>query len=387
MTKKINPNLTAEQKSILFDEETEFAGTSDLNNIINKTIQYEKAQLQTDLGWFNRSALIGDPTQSGLSCAITNQWIKELMIHHDHTDVAVDLNGGSDSQLENFLEDNFNEGIMYYNYRGIYGSGGAYMPSNGNGLSNGYYTPFASVITCGTGDFNYDDDSEDFIRVGSVTNPKGAVACVGTSTTGTHTAYNNIVDMGVYDAIFSKGLSYAGSAVTGGRLAIYETYPSNPGDCVGAFSAWNNLMGDPALHLWTNTPKDFSIEGLPSDIFIGSNHLDLVISDTHGNLVEDARVTLLLGDDIIFESEYTNSSGEVSFNWDNIESGNLYVTVTKRNYRPLEEEVTVNADYGIDLSWDVDFSASPGDLNYPISIKPSKIKSFNFRFQQKFFVR
>ena len=32
MTKKINPNLTAEQKSILFDEETEFAGTSDLNN-------------------------------------------------------------------------------------------------------------------------------------------------------------------------------------------------------------------------------------------------------------------------------------------------------------------------------------------------------------------
>ena len=35
------------------------------------------------------------------------------MIHYDHTDVAVDLNGGSDSQLENFLEDNFNEGILY----------------------------------------------------------------------------------------------------------------------------------------------------------------------------------------------------------------------------------------------------------------------------------
>ena len=32
MSKKINPNLTEEQKSILFDEETEFAGSSDLNN-------------------------------------------------------------------------------------------------------------------------------------------------------------------------------------------------------------------------------------------------------------------------------------------------------------------------------------------------------------------
>jgi len=53
-------------------------GTSDLYNIINKTIQYEKAQEQTDLGWFERAALVGDPTQSGLSCAITNQYIDQL---------------------------------------------------------------------------------------------------------------------------------------------------------------------------------------------------------------------------------------------------------------------------------------------------------------------
>ena len=32
MTKKINPNLTKEQKSILFEEETEFAGSSELNH-------------------------------------------------------------------------------------------------------------------------------------------------------------------------------------------------------------------------------------------------------------------------------------------------------------------------------------------------------------------
>ena len=32
MTKKINPNLTAEQKLILFEEGTERAGSSELNN-------------------------------------------------------------------------------------------------------------------------------------------------------------------------------------------------------------------------------------------------------------------------------------------------------------------------------------------------------------------
>ena len=336
--------------------------SSDLNNIINKTIQYEKAQLQTDLGWFDRSALIGDPTQSGLSCAITSQWIKEIMNAHGHLDVAVDHNGGSDSQLENFLEDNFNEGIMYYNYRGIYGSGGAYMPSNGNGLSNGYYTPFATVLTCGTGDFNYDDDSEDFIRVGSVSNPKGAVGCVGISTTGTHTAYNNILDMGMYDGIYAQGLSYAGSATTAGRLAIYQTYPSNPGDCVGAFSAWTNLMGDPALHLWTDTPKDFVIEGLGQQLQLGTNYLDLKITDSHGGLVDNARVTLLMGDDVIFESNYTNSQGEVSFNWENTDqAGTLYVTVTKRNYRPLEYSTQISGDYAISYSWENTFESNAGD--------------------------
>ncbi len=73
-----------------------------------------------------------------------------------------------------------------------------------NSMNNGYNTPFATIITCGTGDFDQDDDSEEFIRIGSVTNPKGAVGCVGMSTTGTHTAYNNIIDMGIYDGYFYK---------------------------------------------------------------------------------------------------------------------------------------------------------------------------------------
>ena len=33
-------------------------------------------------------------------------------------------------------------------------------------------------------------------------------------------------------------------------------------------------MGDPALHLWTDTPKGFfHVQGIPSQIPLGSNHL------------------------------------------------------------------------------------------------------------------
>ena len=194
--------------------------SSDLANIINKTIEYEKGNRQSD-SWFERAALIGDPTVgSGVSPAITCQWIKELMIQFGVDNVFADLNGGGNA-LSDFLVDQFNAGILYYNYRGIYEAPGCYLTNSMiNSMNNGYNTPFATIITCGTGDYDYDDDSEEFIRIGSVTNPKGAVGCVGMSTTGTHTAYNNIIDMGIYDGIFSKNLSYGGSAVTNGRIAI-----------------------------------------------------------------------------------------------------------------------------------------------------------------------
>ena len=340
--------------------------SSDLANIINKTIQYEKGLLQFD-SWFERAAIIGDPTVgSGISPAITGQWIKELMIQFGVENVFADLNGGG-SQLENFLVDQFNAGILYYNYRGIMEAPGSKLKDwMVNALDNSYNTPFATILTCGTGDFsepwntNNDDDSEEFIRIGSVTNPKGAVGCVGMSTTGTHTAYNNILDMGIYDGIFSKNVTYGGSAVTNGRIAMYETYPSNPGDCVGAFSAWCNLMGDPALHLWTDTPKDFMID-IPLEIQLGTNHLDLIVKDSEEHIVENARVTLLLGDDIIFKTGHTNSEGFISFNWDNYSVGELYVTVTKKNYRPLEHSIQITDDFAID-SYLVQDTWQSGDI-------------------------
>ncbi len=284
------------------------SGTSELYNIINKTIEYEKAQQQTDLSWYDRAGLVGDPTTSGLSCAITNQYINQVMEMHGFDDIDLDIDGGG-SQLDEFLLDQLNRGIMYYNYRGFYFGSGSYPPSS-NQLSNGYYTPFVSTITCGTGDFNGTSSSEQFVKLGSVNDPKGAVAAVGTSTTGTHTAYNNIVNMGLYEGLFSGSLTHAGTAVTNGRLTLYETYPSNPGDCVGAFAAWNNLIGDPALHLWTDKPKDFNIE-YPNTLPLGTNYLDLTILDSDGNPVEDARVTLLMKDNGSNDEEENNTfSGE-----------------------------------------------------------------------------
>tara|TARA_B100000614_G_scaffold71381_1_gene63549 strand:- start:3133 stop:6666 length:3534 start_codon:yes stop_codon:yes gene_type:complete len=334
--------------------------SGDLANIINKTLQYEKGNYQQD-SYYERAALIGDPTVgSGISPAITCQQIKELMLHHGVENVFADLNGGG-AALEDFLVDNFNAGSLYYNFRGIQNSPGCYITNSiANSMVSTYNNPFAVILTCATGDFEDDAFSEDFIRIGSVANPKGAVAAIGMSTTATHTAYNNIIDMGIFDGIFSKNLTHGGSATTNGRIAMYETYPANPGDIVGAFAAYCNLMGDPALHLWTDTPKDFDVE-LPNSIPLGTNHFNMFVKDTEGNFVNDARVTLYKENNVIAETGLTDESGYISFTWDNQSSGDMFVTLTKKNFRPSENVIQINDDYAIDINWDENLEANPGD--------------------------
>ena len=342
--------------------------TSELYNIINKTMQYEKAQEQTDLGWFDRAGLVGDPTQSGFSCVITNQYIQQLMETYGFDDVDIDIDGGG-SQLDQFLIDQFNRGIMYYNYRGWYYGSGSYPPSS-NQLSNGYYTPFVTTITCGTGDFSSTSSSEGFVRLGSVNDPKGAVAAVGTSTSGTHTAYNNIVDMGIYSGLFSNSITHAGGAVASGRLSLFETYPSNPGDCVGAFSAWNNLIGDPALHLWTDTPKDFVVD-YPNSMSLGSNYLDLIVLDDNGNPVDNARVTLLMKDNgdqednEPFIGEYYSNPGSGG----SPDFGNLILT---------REDDVINFDWG-NGSPDNSIPNDDYQIRWTATIEAETSGNYNFR--------
>ncbi|MDP7027299.1 MAG: C25 family cysteine peptidase [Candidatus Marinimicrobia bacterium] len=314
-------------------------GQSVMENVINKTIQYEKALYVND-DWFMSAALVGDPTQSGNSTIFTSQYIENIMINHGMTGVETDYDGAG---LSNWIIDQFQDGILYYNYRGIYGDTGT---SPSNQYNNGYETPFATVMTCGTGDFdNGNSQSEEFVKMGSVNNPEGAVAAVGLATTGTHTAYNNIVDMGIYDGIFPKKLWYAGAAEANGDLSILATYPSNPGGATEAFIAWSNLIGDPALHLWSGVPTNFAVDHIDI-ISLGTTTTDIIVYDEGGNTVEGARVTLLMGDDVIFTTGLTDEDGQISLSWEAVEAGSMYITVIKQNHRPYEGMIEISSASG-----------------------------------------
>ena len=314
-------------------------GSSDLSNIINKTLIYEKATYIdfTGTDWYERAALNADPSSSGNSTIITNEYVEEILDQNGFEDINTNYGNGN---YANWMQNELSDGLLYFNYRGYIGTSG-FGAGNISNANNGYMNPFATFITCSTGDFNYTCLSEDFIRAGSATNPKGAVAAVGTATSSTHTAPNNIIQMGIYDGIFSKNLKTAGASLVSAKITLFNTYIVSGSSIVEDFTRWNNLMGDPVLHLWTDTPKNFNVIH-NSQINWGSNYYEVIVQDDNGQYVEDAWVTLIK-DDWSGQplSILTDQDGSAIFSLDYIDISDITLTITKRNFIPYQSNIQI----------------------------------------------
>ncbi|MFQ6610153.1 MAG: C25 family cysteine peptidase, partial [Fidelibacterota bacterium] len=310
---------------------------TDIGVVVNKIINYEKGY-DLSSNWTEKAALIGDPTSSGISCTITKEFVADIMEEYGMEDVRLKTSGGSWS---NWMQNQLNEGVLYFNYRGYYGTSG-FNSSNINNANNGFKLPFTTVITCGTGSFSSESValSEKFMVAGTMSNPKGGIAAIGTATLGTHTLFNNIFDMGIYQGLFPGGCETAGEALVSGKFYLYENYPSNPNNYVSIFTHWNNLMGDPATHLWTDTPKDFVVTH-PETLNWGENLISVTVETADGVPVENARITLLKGSDEIFSNSFSDENGFVQIPVDFQTSGEINITVTKRNMVPYIGIITI----------------------------------------------
>jgi hypothetical protein len=313
-----------------------FSSTTELATIVNKTVQYESNPYLSQ-NWFHSASVVGDASTSGISTVITSENIKELMEYHGYDDVRTIYNSPFPSQMVADL----NAGLTFFNYRGYYGVSG-FNSGNINSLSNGFKLSIATVITCGTGSFSSGTAlSETFVRAGTPTQPKGAVASVGTATIGTHTMFNNAVDMGFYYGVFVDKMETAGAALARGKLNLYLNYPNNPNNYVNIFTHWNNLIGDPALQMWTDVPQSFTVSH-ESTISSGTNYYDVEVLDYFNEPVESAYVTILKGNDIIFESGYTDINGRIILSVGSASLGSVDLTVIKRNFVPYQGQFQIN---------------------------------------------
>jgi Peptidase family C25/Propeptide_C25/FlgD Ig-like domain len=303
---------------------------SDLQTYIAKVLYYEKEPFMDETDWYNTSLMVGDPSHSGPSTIYTKQAIVEMMQQHAPNIDATEVYSGSYSSL---MSSNLSSGVSYFNYRGWLGMS-TFDNTDINNLNNYKKLPFAVFLTCGTGSFGSGTSrSEAFIRTGSVTNPTGAIAAIGTATSGTHTNFNNCVDAGIYYGIFADDIYNPGGAVNRGKIALYEHYPQNPGGHVDNFTHMNSLMGDPGVELWTGIPQDL-VANYESQISLGTNYLEVTVNDDLGNSLESAWVTALMGEDDIFVTGFTNEDGFIALEINANVQGSVNLTVTKHDYIP-----------------------------------------------------
>ena len=309
-----------------------FSTSSHLNTIISKTLNYESNPYMNE-NWFQRACLVGDPNTSGVSCVITNEHINEILDLSGFEEVNTVYGGSFPTQMVSGI----NEGVGFFNYRGYYGVSG-FGDNDVNSTSNGFMLPVATVITCGTGSFGGESLIESFIRAGTPSNPKGSVVSIGTATLGTHTMFNNIVDMGFYYGTFIEGLATPGAALVYGKMMLYHTYAENPSNWCHIFTHWNNLMGESSLQMWTDYPEMTTVSHSYA-VSRGTNYIDITVDKDSGP-VEDAWVTILM-DGEIFESKYTDSQGYARLPITSYQTGEVLVTVTKKNHYPYQSSFQI----------------------------------------------
>ncbi|MFC1683326.1 C25 family cysteine peptidase [Candidatus Zixiibacteriota bacterium] len=124
--------------------------------------------------------------------------------------------------------------------------------------------------------------------------------------------------------------------------------------CVWTF----NLLGEPAMPLWTDTPESMTASH-PATAPLGSSSF-LVHVESGGSDLEDAYVCLWKAGEV-YLTDNTNSNGDASFTPAPAAAGSLFVTVTKHNYLPYRGSAFIGEETPSPVD-DLAIALSQGDL-------------------------
>jgi len=332
---------------------------------VAKIFGYERTPLVDDPNWpMTASMWVHDDFDAGDWIYYMNTWrIYDQMelAGFSPIDTLFHRNGVSRNQIYASV----NEGKGFINFRGQ-----AWInwldPFNldAYNTTNGWRLPIIVSATCGTGNYEYDGFiCETWMRAGTATSPKGAVAFYATNTAfpGSEelSLRRGYVDEGFFDNVFETGSGTLGEAALAGKMRLYLKSEDQVD-----YEGWN-LLGDPEMRMWTAAPFELSALHDGGTQVGASDFTVTVLSD--GSLYEGALVACAKGDEVLSVG-YSNVYGQVSLPIWPTTTGTMTVTITDRNAVPYQSEVlvldsgpfVVYSDVTVD---DADAGNSDGYLN------------------------
>lgn len=334
-----------------------------------KIIRHESNPYDNGSDWLKR-ALMVCTTVSAQSTANTKNWVRHKLLENDYT--QVDTAYYPQQSALSFVLGPINHGVGLVNYRGLGhydGWSGPFMNSSEiDYLNNGWKLPIVTSIVCGGGNFGANQDpcfGEKWIRAGTTSAPKGAVAFFGPSELYTHTMYNNAIDVGIYHAIFDLGVDELGEAVWQGKLELWRNYHQNGSFAFGQEPEFYfhiyNLLGDPGLRIWTDSPREIMVSH-PDSVQFGDRSVTVQVRGLNGEPIQGAFVYLKSAMNAL--GYETDEQGSVSLPVV-VDGSDIDLTITGKNLRPWLATIPVSAtphDLAlIDIDWQGVAPVTSGD--------------------------
>ena len=329
--------------------------------VVSKIIHYEG--VFTDGDWYDSALMISgilaeEKSRDGMySQYITKMNVRDKLLDFgfDNVDTFTYPYNIGTQQLITMIDG----GYSFVNFRGY---GYYYYWDNGelilesddiSYLNNGYMLPMVTSITCGGGNFaaegTYRCFGEAWLVAGTTTAPKGAISFIGPSEPDTKTPWNNCNDMGIYQGITQEGLYRCGEMLLRGKMELYNNYPHNHAwggseDSDQFYFYVYNLIGDPGLQVWTDTPKNITLvcdDSIPDN----QNYIiaDIDVDDDCSNFI-----VALTKDDSLITKGITDANGSVTLNTD-FSPGTYEITASKYGYLPKTNDLTVYSDELLEL--------------------------------------
>ena len=318
--------------------------TTAISTFINKIMTYEKNPPLTN--YAKKAALFGfdlDGITDAEDCKIyidnnyipgdwtmSNEYDSEPGTHE--ADVKAYINAGQNL-------------INHADHSGEYFMGTGYINHGYAGLSTGEVDAFYNgdkqsilySMGCWACAYDYGNCiAEHFARDAN----GGGVAFIGNSRYGWYNPGNTNTLSMLYDKYFFRSLFIQNHYKLGDCFSDHKNDGPTSNNYEKYIFAELTLLGDPELPIWTENPTTIDNVDYADPINTGSQDFTVTVTDG-GNPVNGALVCVQKGGEV-YEYGTTLANGQVTFTINPTTTGNMDVTVTKRNLLPYEGTATVS---------------------------------------------
>ncbi len=318
----------------------------------NKTIVYERdpaIEAGSDNAWMNKALVVaGNYAENNLQPSTPvrmSRWVRERFLENGFAQVDT-VYYPPTYPGNTTIASAITNGVQYISYRGWGDANGWHYPLFHMGdlatVNNVNKLPVVYSIVCNTGDFaNSVNPSfgEYWMRMGSISNPKGAIAFVGPSDLHTKTKFNNAISTGMFASLLDNHTRIFGSTVLDGKIELYQNYPLDreDGGYVQFYFHVYNMLSDPSLKMWVKVPAAINVTGIPNSLDRGTSSLELDFPLNHENAIVTSTK-----DGINYNyTRVLNGSAIIPIDTE-AEGDEVTITVSRQNFKPFIAEIPVS---------------------------------------------